>query len=66
MCVFFVVVVVVFCFCLFFLFFDFFFFFFFQNSYLMVMPVETWATIKETIAKMYAFVHRSVMEYTET
>ena len=31
---------------------------FFQNAYLMVMPVETWATAKEKIAKNYAFVHR--------
>ena len=31
-----------------------FFFFFFQNAYLMVMPVETWATTKEKIAKIYA------------
>ena len=45
--------------------FFFFFFFFFQNACLMVMPVETWATTKETIAKIYAFVHRNLMVYTE-
>ena len=38
---------------------------FFQNAYLMVMPVETWATTKETIAKNYAFVHRNVIVYME-
>ena len=37
----------------------------FQNAYLMVMPVETWGTTKEKIAKNYVFVHRNVMVYTE-
>ena len=39
--------------------------FYFQNAYLMVMPVETWATTKEKNANIYAFVHRNVMGYTE-
>ena len=38
---------------------------FFQNAYLMVMPVETWATTKDKIVKIYAFVHWNVMVYTE-
>ena len=29
------------------------------------MPIETWATAKEKIAKIYAFVHRNLMVYTE-
>ena len=33
----------------------------FHNAYLMVMPVKTWATI----AKIYAFVRRNLMVYTE-
>ena len=37
----------------------------FQNAYLMVMPVETWATTKENITKTYAFVHRNFMVYME-
>ena len=37
----------------------------FQNAYLMVMPVETCATTKDKIAKMYAFVHRNIMGYTK-
>ena len=38
----------------------------FQNAYLMVMPAETWATTKEKIVKkIYLFVHRILLVYTE-
>ena len=42
-----------------------FYLFIYQNAYLMVMPIETWATTKEKIANIYDFVHRNVMVYTD-
>ena len=36
-----------------------------QNAYLMDMPAETCATTKVKIVKMYAFVHRNLMVYSE-
>ena len=37
----------------------------FQNAYLMVMPAETWATIKVQIEKSYAFIYHNLLVYTK-